>query len=157
MSNSKNVKCKENQRRWPKEEIEKFSGILADPTNNYAASLGKLALKKSSSNKLFEHIKNTFDEELNDGEFKLIKILKNLTKDGHPIPYKTLDTSTERLRNKYKALKQEWSKVITCIKSRNGLSLETETVWFKHLDPVFCKTNEEIKLTSSATETSFLN
>ena len=74
MSNSKNVKCKESQGRWPKEEIEKFSDILADPTNNYAASLEKLTLKKTSSNELFEHIKNTFDEELNDGEFKLIKI-----------------------------------------------------------------------------------
>ena len=30
--------------------------------NKHAASLEKLALKKSSNNKLFEHIKNTFDE-----------------------------------------------------------------------------------------------
>ena len=32
-----------------------------------------------------------------------------------------------------------------------------EPVWFKHFDPVFCETNGEMKLTSSATETSFLN
>ena len=75
----------------------------------------------------------------------------------HPIPDKTLDTSIERLRNKYKAFKQEWSKTITCIKSGSGLSPEKETVWFSHLDPVFCEINEEMKLTSSATETSFLN
>ena len=56
----------------------------------------------------FKHIKNTFDEELNDREFKLMNIEKNFTKDGHPISHKTLDTLTERLRNKYKALKQEW-------------------------------------------------
>ena len=43
MSNSKNGKCRKIQRRWTKEEMEKFSKILADPTNNYAASLGKLA------------------------------------------------------------------------------------------------------------------
>ena len=43
MSNSKKGKCKESQRRWTKEEIEKFSEILADPTNNYAASLEKLS------------------------------------------------------------------------------------------------------------------
>ena len=101
MSNSKNVKCKENQRRWAKEEIEKFSEILADPTNNYAASLEKLALKQPSNNELFEHIKNTFDEELNDREFKLMNIEKNFTKDGHPIPHKAFDTSIERLRNKH--------------------------------------------------------
>ena len=82
---------------------------------------------------------------------------KNFTKDGHPIPHKTLDTSIKRLWNKWKALKQEWSKIITRIKSGNSLSPEKEPVWFKHLDPVFCETNEEMKLTSSATETSFLN
>ena len=153
MSNSKKGKCKESQRRWRKEEIEKSSEILADPTNNYAASLEKLALKKSSNNELFEHIKNTFDEEWNDREFKLSNIEKNFTKDGHPIPHKTLDTSIERVRNKYKALIQEWSKTITRIKGVSGLS----PVWFKHLDPVFFETNEEMKLTSSATETSFLN
>ena len=108
MSNSKKGKCKESQRRWRKEEIEKSSEILADPTNNYAASLEKLVLKQPSNNELFEHIKNTFDEELNDREFKLMNIEKNFTKDGHPISHKTLDTLTERLRNKYKALKQEW-------------------------------------------------
>ena len=126
MSNSQKGKCKESQRRQTKEEIEKFSDILADPTNNHAASLEKLALKKSWNNELFEHIKNTFNEELNDREFKLINIEKNFTKDGNPIPHKTLDTSIERLRNKYKVLKQEWSKIITYIKSGSGLSPEKE-------------------------------
>ena len=50
MSNSKKVKCKESQRLWTKEEIEKFSVILAEPSNNYAVYLEKLALKKSSNN-----------------------------------------------------------------------------------------------------------
>ena len=100
MSNSKNRKCKESQSRWTKEQIEKFSEILAAPIKNYPASLEKLALKKSSNNELFEHVKNNFDEELNDREFKLMNIEKNITKDGHPIPHKILDTSVERLRNK---------------------------------------------------------
>ena len=80
MSNSKKGKCKESQRCWTKEKIEKFSENLADPTNNYAASLEKIALKKSQNNKLFEHIKNTFDEELNDGEFKLMKLKRTSQK-----------------------------------------------------------------------------
>ena len=41
-------------------------------------------------------------------------------------------------------------------KSGSGLSPEKELARFKHLDPVFCETNEEMKLTSSATETYFL-
>ena len=153
MPNSK----KGRWRRWTKEEIGKCSEILADATNNYAASLEKLALKKSSNNELFEHIKNTFYEELNDREFILMNIEKNFTTDGHPIPHKILDTLIERLRNKYKVLKQEWPKIITRTESDSGLSPEKEPVWFKHVDPVFCETNEKIKLTASATETSFIN
>ena len=49
----------------------------------------QLALKKSSNNELFEHIKNALDEELNDREFKLMNIEKNFTKDGHALPHKT--------------------------------------------------------------------
>ena len=139
MSNSKKGKCKESQKRWTKEEIEKFSEILADPTNNYAASLEKLALKKSSNNELLKHIKNTFDEELNDREFKLMNIEKNFSKDGYPIPHKTLDTSIERLRNKYKVLKQEWSKIITYIKSGSDLSPEKEPDGWSILIQYFVK------------------
>ena len=58
MSNSKKGKCKESQRRWMEEGIEKFSEIFAGPTNNYASFLEKLTLKKSSNNELFEYIKN---------------------------------------------------------------------------------------------------
>ena len=54
MSNSKKESVKK-VRHWTEEEKEKFSEILADQTNNYAASLEKLALKKSSNNELFEH------------------------------------------------------------------------------------------------------
>ena len=65
-----------------------------------------LALKKSSNNELFEHIKNTLDEELNDREFNFMNIEKNFAKDGHPIPHITLDTSIERLRNNH--AHKEW-------------------------------------------------
>ena len=40
----------------------------------------------------------TFDEELNDRVFKLMNIENIFTKDGHPIPHKTLDASIERLK-----------------------------------------------------------
>ena len=39
-----------------------------------------LALKTSSNNELFEHIKNTFAEQLNDREFKLMNIVRKLHK-----------------------------------------------------------------------------
>ena len=37
---------------------------------------GEINSQTSSNNELFEHIKNTFDEELNDREFKLMNIVK---------------------------------------------------------------------------------
>ena len=48
-------------------------------------------------------------------------------------------------------------KFITSIKSGSSLSPEKEPVWFNYFYPVFCETNEEMKLTSSAAETSFIN
>ena len=70
LSNSKKGKRKESQRLTTKEEIEKFNEILAGSSNNYTTSLKKLVLKILSNNEIFDHIKNTFDEELNDHEFK---------------------------------------------------------------------------------------
>ena len=78
MPNSEKGKCKGSQRSWTKEEIEKFTKILADPTKNYAASLEKLALKRSSNNELFEHIKKNL--WLNDRKFKLMNIEKKTHK-----------------------------------------------------------------------------
>ena len=46
-----------NVKRWTKEEVEKFAEVLADPANGFAFALDKLALKKSSNNELYEHIK----------------------------------------------------------------------------------------------------
>ena len=35
-----------NARRWTPTELDAFADVLADPGNNYAISLDKLALKK---------------------------------------------------------------------------------------------------------------
>ena len=53
--------------------------------------------------------------------------------DGCSIGHKILHTSVERLRNKYKSLKQEWSKIITRITGGSDLSPEKEPVWFKQI------------------------
>ena len=48
-------KCKttKNTRQWTENERELFAEVLADPGNNFAVSLEKLALKKSTNNELF--------------------------------------------------------------------------------------------------------
>ena len=74
-----------------------------------------LALKKSSNNELFEHIKNTLDEELNDREFKLMNIENNFARDGHPIPHITVAPLQLLTRiNPYKMIYNETLLFILC-------------------------------------------
>ena len=49
---SAKVRC----RNWTSEKTELFADVLADEDNQFAASLEKLALKKSANNELFDHI-----------------------------------------------------------------------------------------------------
>ena len=47
-----------------------FAEVLADLENNFAISLEKLSLKMSTNNKVFEHIINTFEMEMDNEIFK---------------------------------------------------------------------------------------
>ena len=74
----------------------KKSEVLADPENNFAISLEKLTLKKSVNNEAFEHIKKTFEMEIDSEIFKQNnagQVKGNATE---------LDTSIHKLRQKYK-------------------------------------------------------
>ena len=59
------------------------------------------------------------------------------------------------MRVKYKALKQEWSRITDHIKKWKWTF--PEPCWLKHLNPAFCEANEPISLSSSAADTSFVN
>ena len=79
-------KDEKNVRRWTKEEVEKFSEVLADPANGFVFALNKLALKKSSNNELYDLIKKSFVEQLTKKElielnelFFVADILSNIT------------------------------------------------------------------------------
>ena len=66
----KKGKTTENARRWRENQLELFEKVLLDPENNFAISLEKLALKKPDNNAVFEHIKNTFEMEMDNKFFK---------------------------------------------------------------------------------------
>ena len=93
---SKNVKKK--SRRWTQEETE------------------KLALKKSSNNEVLMHIQQKFMNVLKLDSFKEINEKKFQDKNGIVSKYTELETGIDKLRVKYKALKQEWSSITDCIK-----------------------------------------
>ena len=52
----KKSKGPKNARPWTDVEFHAYADVLADPENYFAATLDKLALKKSSNNEVFEHI-----------------------------------------------------------------------------------------------------
>ena len=66
----KKGKTTTNAKRWTKNNLELFAEIPAEPENNFAISLEKLALKKSANNEVFEHIKDTFEIEMDNEIFK---------------------------------------------------------------------------------------
>ena len=143
-------------RRWTKEEVEKFSEVLADPVNGFVFCLDRLALKKSSNNEVYEHINKSFDEELAKEEFIEINEKNNFKDKRNVKDYKKLDTSITKPGNKFKSLKSEWCKLHSRIKRGSGLAPSHKVLWFKHMDPVFSEANAEIRLSSSAHETSFV-
>ena len=62
----KKDKNTKSTRRWTENELELFAEVLVDPENNLAISLESLTLGKSANNEIFDHIKNTFEMEMDD-------------------------------------------------------------------------------------------
>ena len=103
------------------------------------------------------HIEQELMNALELDSFKEINEKNFQDKNGIVLKYNELDTGIDKLRVKYKALKQEWSRITDRIKNGSGLSPDKEPRWFKHLNPPFCEANETINLSSSAADTSFVN
>ena len=70
-----------------------------------------MALKKSANNEVFEHIENTFELKLNN------EIFKRNNPDQVTGNAKTLDASIDKLRQKYKSLKQDWTSKTSRVKN----------------------------------------
>ena len=69
-TNKRNQQTNEKRyRKWTDDEVELYTIILAHEENTFAASLEKLALKKSVKNEVFAHIKNLLDSALRDKHF----------------------------------------------------------------------------------------
>ena len=146
-----------NSRRWTNEEKALFAEVLADTDNNFVA-IEKLALKCSSNEEVFGHIKNLFEIALQDERFIKLNEKKNFTdKKGNLKQYEKSDTSIKKLRNQTKTLKKEWKVITDRVKNGSGLAVGEEPEWYQHINPILAETNEEIDPTSSALQTSFVN
>ena len=66
----KKSKEPKNARRWTDVELDAYADVLADPENSFAATLDKLALKKSSYKEVFEHIQKELAAEMETEDFQ---------------------------------------------------------------------------------------
>ena len=145
-------------RKWTEDELEQYSIVLSDEENCFAATLEKLALKKSSNNEVFMHVKKLFDKILHDPDFKTQNEKNNFhLKDGTVMKYLSIDTSIEKLRRKYANLKTEWRRIRDRVKNGSGLSPKNEPLWYNYLNPIFSETNEDIDLAAESADLSFRN
>ena len=74
-----------NARRWTTTEIDCLADVLADSENSYATALDQLALKKSSNNEVFDHIRLDFIREMDNADFreKMLNILRGPNEAGY--------------------------------------------------------------------------
>ena len=66
----KKSKEPKNAQRWTDVELDAYADVLADPEIFLAATLDKLALKKSSNNEVFEHIQKELAADMETGDFQ---------------------------------------------------------------------------------------
>ena len=115
---SKKVVYKARSQNWIDNEFQEF----ANDENAFAVSLEKLALKKSASDEVFSQIKIPFDQAFRDPDFKKKNEEPNFKqKEGKILEYSILDTSEDKLREKYANLKASWNKISD--RSKNGRRL----------------------------------
>ena len=147
---------RKNDRRWTNDEKALFAEVLVDDDNNFLVAIEKLALKCSSNDELFNHVKTVFDARLQGRNF-IEKNEQNFKdKNGKIVPYTKLDTPTQKLHNQLKNIKAEWRKISGKVRVDSGLAPQNEPEWYVTLNMVFAETNEEINLISCAAETSFV-
>ena len=130
---------------------------MSSEENSFAITLEKLALKKSSNNEVFEHVKKLFDAVLKEKHLKNLNEKINFTssKDNSVSKYEALDTSVMKLRKKYNNLKTEWRKITDRAKSGSGLAPQKEPQWYIYLNDIFSETNEDLDLAAESADLSF--
>ena len=128
-------------------DVEKFAQVLVDPVNGFAFRLDRVELKKSSNNEVYEHMRKIFYEELTKKYFIEINENNNFKDKGKFKGYKELDIPLQDFRvAQFIFAHQTWK--WPCFIKRSTLVYGYGSI--------FSETNAEIRLSSSAHETSFV-
>ena len=115
------------------------------------ASDYSLKLKKTANKKVFEDISTELEKimtgedfmEENRRERRLSKSHKEL------LP---LNIEVERLRIKFKWMKDQWRKYTDRVKKGSGKSPIQEPEWYTIINPVFCDINGNLEISSKAVD-----
>ena len=136
---------------WRDVELDGYADVLADLENLFAATLDKLALKKTFKNEVSEHIQKELAAEMETEDFQ------SRNNDYFKSTPTKLNISIQKLQQKYMWFKTEWINKTNRAKNGSGLDLKKEPHWYQILNPAFAETHKSLNLVSSAAKTSFVN
>ena len=108
-------------------------------------------MKKTANKPVFEDIKEAFEECLSSQEFKEENEREHRgSKSKKDLP--PLRVDVERLRVKFKWMKDQWRKYTDRIKKGSGKSPIQEPEWFKIINPIFSDTHGNLEIASKASD-----
>ena len=146
---AKQTKKQGKSRTWTETELKYFAIVLTDEKYEYGHKLDSLALKKSANKSVFEDVKKALMELMSTEEFKAEnqQEMKSKQKDLSP-----LDICTEKLRVKFKWMKEHWRKYTDRVKKGSGKSPVIEPAWYKIINPLFSDTHGNLEVASRASD-----
>lgn len=147
-------RAKERSRPWTETELKYFALVLADETNEFAHKLDTLALKKTANKSVFEDIKKAFEELMSSEEFKEENDREHReSKSKKVLTHLRIDV--EKLRVKFKWMKDQWRRHTDRIKKGSGKSPIEEPEWYKIINPIFSDTHGNLEIASKARDVLF--
>ena len=145
-TSSRSKKTTKRSRSWTEIELKYFALILVEEENEFAYKLDTLALKKTSNKYIFEQIEKVFKDKLSSEDFKI----ENTSSSKRPLT--PLEIDVDKLRAKFKWLKDQWRRFSDRVKKGSGMSPVEEPEWYQIINPIFSDTQGCLKPITQANE-----
>lgn len=126
-------------RNWTETELKYFCIVLADEETNYAHQLDSLALKKSANKAIFEEVKAKLEEHFKSEDFKR-EMEQEQCKRKSKYKDEALNLSSDKLRAKFKWIKDQWKLLTDRVKKASGKAPIKEPAWYHIINPILSDT-----------------
>lgn len=140
-------------RNWTESETILLCEILADPTNNYLATLEAKALKKAPTKEVYSAILEDFIQILMSSEF----VERNEKHFSDKKPFSDINLDTKRLQIKYNNIKSSWKIISNRQKHGSGLSPEKLPRWYEIINQSLADKNEGLDDIASCPADTYFN